>query len=329
MNMKCNKGFTLIEIMVVVAILSILASIGFFMTADTVETVEENVCYIQQNEIINLYTLYAVDGEEQEMHNLVGMEFLVESGLLKEEYYCPVGGSYIWHVDGDENVSVTCSIHNTTDLNTGFSFDGVGFFSINDFTFSDSKNNSWEIIEINGRSVLVNGDKSKSRIFFENTFESYSLETNVRVLDGKGYGVFIESSTNGKGNDTGYILQFDPGKGKGEIVIKRRENGSSINKDTLLKLTSSDLINLGLGENWDKKDSTSNWYSSHSLNIVVDDLNNGTKSLNVFMDGVKLNEDVLFIDSNESDNNNIGYRSWVNNNKSDINVYDLSLENLD
>ncbi len=326
--MKNNSGFTLVELIVVIAIIAILAAIAVPAFVGIIGKSKKGQCEASRTVAKDAYNIYQITDNSFDPENSNSMQFLIDANLLATDIICESGGVLTWKRNNDDDLYISCSIHDDSAIPEGFLFNGTSLFSIDDVLFSDSKNNSWEIKEINDKSVLVNGDKSKSRIFFENDLDSYSLETSARLIDGLGYGVFFESSTDGKGDDTGYILQYDPGKGQGELVIKKRENGKSINSETLLRLKSEDLTSLGLGENWDDDDTTSNWYSEHTINIVVKDLNDGTKTLNAFMDGVQLNENSLLIDANDRGNNNVGYRSWVNNDKSDINISSMSLEDL-
>lgn len=109
-NIK-NKGFTLIEVLIVLAILLALTGIGVMAYSNVLSSSSEKVCRAQRQELINLYKIYIANGGVYDVEGCTDMEFLVESLLLNEEYRCPDGGIYTWHVDTDNEVSVTCSKH--------------------------------------------------------------------------------------------------------------------------------------------------------------------------------------------------------------------------
>jgi len=309
---KNEKGFTLIELIVIIAIIGILATIAVFNFTGITTFAKEKVCRYNTTQYMKDYY------NNKQLDNSVTLSQIVEDKI------CPSGGEYI--ID-DVNETILCSYHDNDAGSSSdtFKFNNKEISDINDLNVIDSLNDSWDLKEIDGQTVLANGGKKKSRIFFENKNDSYTFDTKVKLVNGKGYGLFFESATDGKGKDTGYIFQFDPGKEKGEIVVKERFNGKSVNLNTLLKLTSSNLEDMGLGS-WDKKDETSNWYTEHDISIVVSDQGNGKKEVDILLNGIKLNEKTLSITSANPDESVIGLRSWENNKKTEINIYDMNLE---
>lgn len=106
-----NRGFTLIEIVVVLAVLLVLAGIGVIAYTTIFASTNIDICRSQRQEAINLYKIYQANGGDYNVHESTGMQFLVEKLLLNQEYKCPDGGVYTWRVDNDKNVSINCSKH--------------------------------------------------------------------------------------------------------------------------------------------------------------------------------------------------------------------------
>lgn len=109
-----KRGFTLIEMVLVLAIMSILAGVGVILFTSVINSSNEKVCHVQCQGAVQLYKAYAANGGEFDIDNFTGTKFLVKSGFLSEEYQCPNGGVYTWKVDKIGNVSVSCSIHGKT-----------------------------------------------------------------------------------------------------------------------------------------------------------------------------------------------------------------------
>lgn len=111
-NYKLKKrGFTLIEMVLVLALMAILIGIGVLIYTNVIDATNEKVCHVQGQSAIQLYKIYVANGGEIDIDGTKGMKFLVKSNLLSKEYECPNGGVYIWKVDKKDIVSISCSIH--------------------------------------------------------------------------------------------------------------------------------------------------------------------------------------------------------------------------
>ena len=87
-----RKGFTLVEIMIVVAIIGLLAAIAIpnFMRAR--ETAQRNACIANLKQLDGAVTLWALD-EGEDSSATVTMADLV-TAYIKNTPSCPAGGTY-------------------------------------------------------------------------------------------------------------------------------------------------------------------------------------------------------------------------------------------
>jgi type II secretion system protein G len=106
-----NKGFTLVELMVVLLILGILVAIAVPIYNTSQDKAKETACDANIRTLEGAAALYHAetgnwpkeDGEEDLS--------LLENEYIKEVPECPSGGTY----DITENGTVTCSIHKDTE----------------------------------------------------------------------------------------------------------------------------------------------------------------------------------------------------------------------
>lgn len=102
-----NNGFTLIELVVVIAILGILAGISIPRLSGFRDKAEEVVCTSNMNQLEKYYVNY-LDSNDLD-HNDSHFE-MAKSELFGNTRLCPRKGIINWNGDG-----VMCSIHSNQD----------------------------------------------------------------------------------------------------------------------------------------------------------------------------------------------------------------------
>lgn len=114
---KVISGFTLIEVIVVIAILGMLAGIAAPRFSGYVQHAKQAVCASNLGTVDRFYVA-KIEMDELEHTDLVFEAFLMDY----EDDLCPLGGTYSY-VDGQ----VTCSIHDEGESDgDGESDDGGG-----------------------------------------------------------------------------------------------------------------------------------------------------------------------------------------------------------
>ncbi|MGI6085214.1 MAG: prepilin-type N-terminal cleavage/methylation domain-containing protein [Acetivibrionales bacterium] len=102
--MKSKKGFTLVELMVVVVIIGILVAIAIPVFNSIQDKAEESTCHA------NLRTIDGMKSQWQMMTAAERPASFADMFQDGEVPTCPGGGTYS-NVDGDDTAKATCDAH--------------------------------------------------------------------------------------------------------------------------------------------------------------------------------------------------------------------------
>ena len=113
---KDKRGFTLIELVMVVTLVGVLASIATPSYLNYIERARATQCHVDRGEVQNIIVQYYHDHPDIELQSL---QQLIDEGYLHSGTNCPLGGEYILipaeSVDSEYPV-VACSLHYLPDM---------------------------------------------------------------------------------------------------------------------------------------------------------------------------------------------------------------------
>jgi len=105
-----SRGFTLVEVLIVIAIMGILASIAIPQYMEYIEQARSTACLAERGVTDKMITLYCNDNPDTPLTNL---SQLAGTGYMSSQPQCPYGGEYVL-IPADENHDyprVGCSLH--------------------------------------------------------------------------------------------------------------------------------------------------------------------------------------------------------------------------
>ncbi len=109
---KMKQGFTLVEIMIVVAIIAILAAIAIPNFIAYRNESQENACTSNANSIKTAAeTWLSKPGNADKTPTMDNIAPADGTGYIKKAPTCPAGGSYTIGKDAAGAITVTCSKH--------------------------------------------------------------------------------------------------------------------------------------------------------------------------------------------------------------------------
>jgi prepilin-type N-terminal cleavage/methylation domain-containing protein len=112
-----TAGFTLVEIMVVVAIIGLLMSVATVGISRAVKSTQKRVCELNMGAVESAKQLWMLDNKKSDNDTATGDDLkpFLKNGAFPT---CPSGGTYTINAN---NVRSSCSIHGAGDTTTASS----------------------------------------------------------------------------------------------------------------------------------------------------------------------------------------------------------------
>lgn len=295
-----SKGFTLIELIVVIAIVGILAAILIPKYSGYTDYSKARVCQANRETLERSYAYCLTNGETAvNLTNQTLENYLISKHLISSEFLtCPAGGTITWVLgSGGSIVSGTCSItsHNadlSSSSNAAYAlFYDFSKFSTNKFseliTSKDVviKQGTWAVNSTTGALVpnITNNNPYSMLVKNPKGLEDYTITVNASLSSGLygGYGISFDTIEDPVTKlDKGYIFQFDRGlNGTGGYVIRPR-TGSYSGSGEGPPVTLQSVVPPP-----SKSSNPSWWTQDHTVSLKVTNVSPTQRMVQAYMDG--------------------------------------------
>ncbi|GAB7386778.1 comG operon protein ComGC [Bacillaceae bacterium] len=111
---RCQRGFTLVEMIIVVFIIGVILMITLPDLRSAAEGAQEKACEANRRMISTQLDSYFLDHGHQYPAAETFLDTLVQEGYLQSTPACPAGGTYsVTYAEegGEQTATVTCSVH--------------------------------------------------------------------------------------------------------------------------------------------------------------------------------------------------------------------------
>jgi prepilin-type N-terminal cleavage/methylation domain-containing protein len=240
-----SKGFTLIELVIVIAILGILSGVAMAFFGDTLADTQKKACIANRTTILRQYTLAEArgDAEASSLDNYV--KWYLTTYYNGAATLCPSGGTYTCT---KEPLDIICSEHGslieTRQSSTNYTFDKTKaqptldslmeiYSGFGQYLLADGRNKNVlnEAQEMNNLIAYINDRKVTDAltVFFNSGISDFKVYYTTSAIDKKITGVFYSIG------DASYIKYADGNTYSiNESIVKPNVSSYGRNESKLL-----------------------------------------------------------------------------------------------
>jgi len=234
-RLKDQAGFTLVELLIIVAIIAILASIALAKYSEASELTKTKAWEYNSSIVNKAYATYrALAGNSYvPADKETGISFLgafLNSTLKNGDL---PGGTCTWTRSSTDYANATCVAAGAATAATLYS----STFA-NDSGVGILRGAGWSV---SGGSLIATGNgkdntNDEQRAVFSGTYgTNYDITANVNLDEGRGYGIYyhITDAANPvkdptTANISGYVFQYDAGWNGGSFIIRQVDKGTEV-----------------------------------------------------------------------------------------------------
>jgi len=204
-----RKGFTLMELFVVMAILAVLASFAMPRYAQVIERAKSTECQVTRANSQRAEEIYMGQNEG----HVASTQELVAKGYLDRMPRCVAGGSLVWLSTAP--LKLACSLHDAAPAAGSAPGSGGGAAAPAEYFSStlasmegiDPLTGAWRI---NGGVLTItsSGKSVNEAMVSTGPFTNYSTDLTA-TIDSGGFGVLYRASIDSGSKVSGYSFQLD------------------------------------------------------------------------------------------------------------------------
>jgi len=314
-NLNKNKGFTLVELLVVIIILSVISSVSIPVYLNFNNKSKESATKIEMSSVAKALSLFQADNEVYPS-DTASLSAYLKSIPAKDSFKI----DYVYEASDDLSSYTFTSfgIDKTEGTGDDIVFEDGIMIKQGKYAVAEEEDSALfesDFADMSGLKVIMgiwntsagylkstNENYQNRAVFGDESWQDYEIKTTASLIKGDGYGIYYRLKVDPLDQDkiTGYIFQYDPRLGN-KFVVRKVTNGYESNPIQSVDMPSGFSI----------------FDTQHELSISVE----GNRHI-IKVDGANV------MDFNDSSfaSGQAGFRSWGY--KTDVSIYNTEVNSI-